>query len=147
MPGSPRISRRSILQSGGAAAACAVGASQLGPAALAQGSASEPRGAAHHRFSLGSREVFVLSDGHMVIPAAILAGNVPQAELSRSWPVSAPPAPIASISISMSRWSKPARLHSDRRAAPAAPGNRPPASSPTAWRRPASSPNRSARWW
>jgi hypothetical protein len=69
------------LQSGGAAAAYAFGTSRLGVTALAQGAASEPRGAAHHRLSLGSREVIVLSDGHLVVPTGILAENVPQAEV------------------------------------------------------------------
>ncbi|NJO34340.1 MAG: hypothetical protein HC869_15640 [Rhodospirillales bacterium] len=32
-------------------------------------------------FSLGSRDVFVLSDGHLVVPAGFLAGNVAEAEV------------------------------------------------------------------
>ena len=70
------------MQSGGAAAACAFGTATLGVTALAQGAASQPRGAAHHRLSLGSREVIVLSDGHMVVPTGALAVNIPQAELT-----------------------------------------------------------------
>ena len=73
--------RRSMLRSGAAAAAYALGASQLGLTALAQGAAIQPRGAAHHRFSLGTRDVLVLSDGHMVVPIDLLAGNVPRAEV------------------------------------------------------------------
>jgi glyoxylase-like metal-dependent hydrolase (beta-lactamase superfamily II) len=70
-----------MLQSATAAAACALSAARLDVGALAQGSAREPRGAAHHRFSLGSRDIFVLSDGHLVVPTRMLAGNVPQAEV------------------------------------------------------------------
>jgi glyoxylase-like metal-dependent hydrolase (beta-lactamase superfamily II) len=81
MSGNRRVSRRSILQTGGAAAAYALGGLQLGTPARAQGSASEPRGAAHHRLRLGSREIIVLSDGHMVVPTSILAENVAQAEV------------------------------------------------------------------
>src|SRR5262249_35185609 len=33
------------------------------------------------RFSLGDRDVFVLSDGHLVVPASVLAGNVPEANV------------------------------------------------------------------
>ena len=81
MPGTPRIDRRSILQSGGAAAAYALGISQLGATAVAQNAETELRGVAHHRFSLGSREVIVLSDGHLVVPTNMLAGNVLQTEV------------------------------------------------------------------
>jgi glyoxylase-like metal-dependent hydrolase (beta-lactamase superfamily II) len=82
MPSSPSYSRRLVLQSGAAAAAAsALGAAPFGVAALAQTVPDTPRGVAHHRFSLGARDVFVLSDGHMVIPTAMLAGNVLQAEL------------------------------------------------------------------
>ena len=136
MPGSPRISRRSILQSGGAAAAYAVGASQLGPAALAQGSASEPRGAAHHRLSLGSREVIVLSDGHLVVPTSILAENVAQAEVKSflSERAVGPDRVHFHINVAL---VKPAATTFSSTPAPAAPGNRPQASSPTALRQPA----------
>ncbi len=71
-------SRRAVLQYG-AAAAVALGAARLGGSARGQEAA--PRGVAHHRFSLGSRDIFVLSDGHMVVPADALAGNVPEGEL------------------------------------------------------------------
>jgi glyoxylase-like metal-dependent hydrolase (beta-lactamase superfamily II) len=77
----PTYSRRSILQSGTAAAACALGASQLGVGAIAQDAGGQPRGAAHHRLAFGSRDVFVLSDGHLVVPTSMLAGNVPHAEV------------------------------------------------------------------
>ena len=74
MPSSPSYSRRLVLQSGAAAAAAsALGAAPFGVAALAQTVPDTPRGVAHHRFALGAREIFVLSDGHMVIPAAMLA--------------------------------------------------------------------------
>jgi glyoxylase-like metal-dependent hydrolase (beta-lactamase superfamily II) len=70
-----------MLQSGTAAAAYALSASQLGVKALARQAAREPRGAAHHHFSLGSCDIFVLSDGHLVVPTGMLAGNVPEAEV------------------------------------------------------------------
>jgi glyoxylase-like metal-dependent hydrolase (beta-lactamase superfamily II) len=75
------VNRRLLLQSGGAAAAYAFGTSKLGSTALGQGAASEPRGAIHHRFSVGSCDVFVLSDGYLTVPTSILAGNVSQAEV------------------------------------------------------------------
>ena len=81
MPGTPRVSRRLILQSGGAAAAYAFGSSQFGAAALAQGSAGEPRGAAYHRIPLGTRDVIVLSDGHLVVPTQALAENIAHSEV------------------------------------------------------------------
>jgi glyoxylase-like metal-dependent hydrolase (beta-lactamase superfamily II) len=71
-------SRRAVLQYG-AAAAVALGAERLAGSARAQEAA--PRGAAQHRFALGSRDILVLSDGHMVVPADALAGNVPEGEL------------------------------------------------------------------
>jgi len=79
--GSPRYSRRLILQSGTAVAADALCASQLGAGALAQDTSRDLPGVAHHRFSLGARDIFVLSDGHLVVPTSMLAGNVPQTEL------------------------------------------------------------------
>ena len=48
--------------------------------ALAQ-TASEPRGAAFHRIAVGSRDVLVLSDGHLVVPAGMLAVNAPEPEV------------------------------------------------------------------
>jgi glyoxylase-like metal-dependent hydrolase (beta-lactamase superfamily II) len=76
MPGSPGYSRRALLRLG---AGAVIGASQFGSRATAQ--EAPPRGAAHHRLSLGSRELLVLSDGHLVVPPGMLAANVPQAEL------------------------------------------------------------------
>lgn len=70
-----RVSRRSLLQTCGAFAA-----SGLAPKAWAQ-QAFPPPVPAHHRFSLGSRDVFVLSDGHLVVPTSVLARNVPEAEV------------------------------------------------------------------
>lgn len=81
MLGSPRYSRRVLLQSGAAAAAFALGVSQPGIDALAQGAPPQPRGVAHHRFALGSSEIIVLSDGHLEFPADFLARNVPEADL------------------------------------------------------------------
>ena len=75
------FNRRLLLQSGGAAAACALAAPKLSVTGLAQGAAGEARGALHHRFSVGSHDVFVLSDGYLTVPTSILAGNVPQAEV------------------------------------------------------------------
>ena len=75
----PRLSRRSILQSTGAAAAYALAGS---PPGLAQEKSDLPRGAADQRLSLGVREIFVLSDGHLVVPAAALAENAPPADVS-----------------------------------------------------------------
>jgi glyoxylase-like metal-dependent hydrolase (beta-lactamase superfamily II) len=69
------------LQSGGAAAGCALPAQKLSVAGLAQGAAGEARGAIHHRFSVGSHDIFVLSDGYLTVPTSIFAGNVPQAEV------------------------------------------------------------------
>ena len=80
MPEPPTYSRRLILQSGTAASACALAASQPSLGALAQ-TASEPRGATHHRFTVGTRDVLVLSDGHLVVPAGMLAVNVPEPEV------------------------------------------------------------------
>lgn len=77
MPAQSKISRRVILQSATAVTAwAALTASQRAPGALAQ-TADEPRGAALHRFALGTREIFVLSDGHLVVPTGMLAVNVP----------------------------------------------------------------------
>ena len=101
MPGTPRIDRRSILQSGGAAAAYALGISQLGATAVAQNAETELRGVAHHRFSLGSREIIVLSDGHLVVPTSMLAGNVLQTEV-KSFLAAKRSAQIASSSTSTS---------------------------------------------
>jgi len=70
-----RVSRRSLLRSCGVLAA-----GGLSTKAWAQ-QAFQPRAPAHHRFSLGSREVFVLSDGHLVVPSSALAANVPEAEV------------------------------------------------------------------
>lgn len=75
MAGSRAFSRRLMLRSGGAAAGYALCASRLGVTALAQGAADRPRGAAHHRLSLGTRDVFELSDGHLVVPPALMAAT------------------------------------------------------------------------
>jgi len=77
----PRFNRRLLLQSGGAAAACALAAPKLNVTALAQDAAGEAHGAIYHRFSVGSHDVFVLSDGYLTVPTSILAGNVSQAEV------------------------------------------------------------------
>jgi glyoxylase-like metal-dependent hydrolase (beta-lactamase superfamily II) len=80
MPEPPTYSRRLILQSGTVAAACALAASRPDLGALAQ-TAGEPRDARHHRTAVGSRDVLVLSDGHLVVPAGMLAINVPEPEV------------------------------------------------------------------
>ncbi len=71
-----RVSRRALLQSCGALAA-----SGLAPKAWAQ-PAFPPPVPAHHRFALGARDVFVLSDGHMVVPSSALVRNVPDTEVA-----------------------------------------------------------------
>src|SRR5262245_4267174 len=81
MVGPPLYGRRSMLRSGAAAAACALSASRLGMRAMAQGAVQDPPAAAHHRFQLGSHEILVLSDGHLVVPTAMLAANVPHSEV------------------------------------------------------------------
>jgi glyoxylase-like metal-dependent hydrolase (beta-lactamase superfamily II) len=75
----PTVNRRSLLLSGGAAAAC--GAAAIPITALAQGAPGEARGAIHRSFSVGSHDVFVLSDGYLTVPTSVLAGNVPQAQV------------------------------------------------------------------
>jgi glyoxylase-like metal-dependent hydrolase (beta-lactamase superfamily II) len=80
MPEPPMYSRRRILRSATAASACALAASKPDLGALAQ-TASEPRAATHHRIVVGSRDVLVLSDGYLVVPAGMLAGNVPEPEV------------------------------------------------------------------
>lgn len=78
MTGSRMFSRRRLLQHG-AAAALAHGTGGLGLAASAQ--EAKPHAAAVHRFALGSREIIVLSDGHLEVPALSLAGNIPEPDL------------------------------------------------------------------
>jgi glyoxylase-like metal-dependent hydrolase (beta-lactamase superfamily II) len=77
----PSVNRRLLLQSGGSAAACALAPPRLNVTALAQGAGGEARGAIHHRFSVGSHDIFVLSDGYLTVPTSIFAGNVPQMEV------------------------------------------------------------------
>src|SRR5262249_50234098 len=71
--------RRVMLQAGGASTGYSLGRANLGLPSLAQ--EAEPRAPAHHRFSIGSHEIFVLSDGHLVLPTSMLAGNVPETEV------------------------------------------------------------------
>ena len=71
-----RLSRRALLQSCGALAA-----SGLGSPTVAQ-QATPPPATSHRRLSFGAQDLVVLSDGHMVVPTRVLAGNVPQAELT-----------------------------------------------------------------
>ncbi len=67
-----------MLRSGAAAAAWAGGvAARSG--ALAQ--VAQPPGPASHRFALDTREVIVLSDGHLEVPVELLATNVPEHDL------------------------------------------------------------------
>src|SRR5262249_35640187 len=77
----PSYTRRSLLRSGAAGVACALSASPLGVQAQAQAPAGEPGGAAHHHFSFGGHDIFVLSDGHLVVPSSALAPNVADAEV------------------------------------------------------------------
>jgi glyoxylase-like metal-dependent hydrolase (beta-lactamase superfamily II) len=80
MPQQPKYSRRSILQTGTAITACALTASQRSLGAAAQ-AVSKPRGVSHYRFALGNRDLFVLSDGHLVVPTGMLAVGVPEPEV------------------------------------------------------------------
>ncbi len=80
MPASFHMSRRAMLRSGAAAATCALATSLRSTGTYAQAS-QQPRGAAHHRVALGSREIIVLSDGHLEFPADFLARNAPEAEV------------------------------------------------------------------
>ena len=77
----PSYTRRSLLRSGAAGVACALSASPLGIQAQAQAPAREPGGAAHRHFSFGAHDIFVLSDGHLVVPSSALAPNVADAEV------------------------------------------------------------------
>jgi len=72
-----RRSRREVLRQGAGLALFAALQSIRQPTALAQGTA----GAAARRLAFGASELVVLSDGHMVVPADMLAPSVPQAEL------------------------------------------------------------------
>src|SRR5215468_11824406 len=143
--GSPRYSRRLILQSGTAVAADALCASQLGAGALAQDTSRDLPGVAHHRFSLGARDIFVLSDGHLVVPTSMLAGNVPQTEL-RSFLATSRVGPERvhfHINVALVKSGNEYVLID---AGSGEHGNRLRAGSPTAWRLPASARRRSAGW-
>ena len=68
--------RRDILRAGLALAAA--------PTVVAGANARElggPQGPGHHRFKLGASEITILSDGHMLVPPRVLAGNIPDAAL------------------------------------------------------------------
>jgi len=69
------VSRRAVLQAAGALAA-----STLAPTALAQGASPSPV-ARHRALALGGQDLIMLSDGHLVVPAGMLAGNVQEAEV------------------------------------------------------------------
>src|SRR5262245_40809624 len=66
--------RRALLRSGAALAASA-----LPFAGLAQEAAPSAR---YHRFSFAEQELVVLSDGHLVVPTGLLAGNVGQTDVA-----------------------------------------------------------------
>ena len=51
------------------------------PPTLAQ-PATAPSATGHRRLSFGSHDLVVLSDGHLLAPTRVLAGNVPPAELT-----------------------------------------------------------------
>ena len=70
----PDLTRRALLRSGAALAA-----SGLPLAGLAQEAAPPAR---YHRFSFAEQELLVLSDGHLVVPTGLLAGNVGQADVA-----------------------------------------------------------------
>jgi glyoxylase-like metal-dependent hydrolase (beta-lactamase superfamily II) len=67
------LSRRALLASGGALAA-----SGLVSPAWAQELVPAP---AYHRPTFAAGDLLVLSDGHLVVPTSMLAGNVPDADL------------------------------------------------------------------
>src|SRR5262245_42642833 len=69
------ISRRALLRAAGALAAGAL------PGASWAQQAGEPPAAAEHRFAFAGQELAVLSDGHLVVPTRMLAGNVPPGEV------------------------------------------------------------------
>jgi len=70
------ISRRTLLRAGGALAASA-----LAGAGWAQ-PAGQPPLPTQHRFPFAGQDLLVLSDGHLVVPTRMLAGNVPSAEVT-----------------------------------------------------------------
>jgi glyoxylase-like metal-dependent hydrolase (beta-lactamase superfamily II) len=70
------ISRRALLRAGGGLAASA-----LAGASWAQ-QVGEPPAPGQHRFVFAGQELVVLSDGHLVVPARMLAGNVATAEVA-----------------------------------------------------------------
>ena len=78
---SSHVTRRALMQHAAAATAVSACALGLGTATRAQTAADTPRGIASQRISLGAHEIIVLSDGHLVVPTSILAGNAPQAEV------------------------------------------------------------------
>lgn len=81
-PGLRRRTRRDALRLGGGAASLALGAA-FGHSvpALSQDAKAGTAGVAVRRASLGAGELVILSDGHMVVPTAMLAGNVAEADL------------------------------------------------------------------
>jgi glyoxylase-like metal-dependent hydrolase (beta-lactamase superfamily II) len=69
------LSRRRFLASGGALVASGLSGAAAGPDAAAPAPAS-------FRLALGAHELIVLSDGHLVVPTAMLARNVGGSELA-----------------------------------------------------------------
>lgn len=79
MGGRPPLGRREFLKAGGVGAA-ALGSGLLAGPASAKGKKSGEQVPGIYRFSLGTFEVTIISDGNLVIPAAFMAANVPDAE-------------------------------------------------------------------
>lgn len=79
-PSSP-FSRRDLLRAGGAAAVITAGGLILPGSVLAKAPMQDSQLPGFYRFHLGAFEITVVSDGNLVIPAGLLAGNVPEVEL------------------------------------------------------------------
>ena len=70
-----------MLKAGGAAAVMAAGLPLLPGPALAKADKSANQVPGYYRFDLGDLELTIVSDGNLVIPTALEASNVPEAEL------------------------------------------------------------------
>src|SRR5690349_11345968 len=71
------INRRSVLRSAAVLALSGLATTRGGLIAPAWA-----QSARYHRISVGACEVTILSDGHMVVPTSMLAGNTPAADLT-----------------------------------------------------------------
>ena len=80
------FTRREMLKAGGASAFFAgVGSAPLLSQSAAALAKSEKKGVqvpGYYRFSIGSFEVTIVSDGNLLLPTKLLANNVPGAELT-----------------------------------------------------------------